>query len=108
LTALWAARCLLGTWKLIQIKLGSSHRDGGSWGEHGFPQAAGGFGTHSHAELSNGCPKNIHRVVHSLCALIVGRAIEMSAFIRAKPASLQPVLVIRAVPVMLIPTGPAA
>jgi hypothetical protein len=62
----------------------------------------------SHAELSNGCPKNIHRVVHSLCALIVGRAIEMSAFIRAKPASLQPVLVIRAVPVMLIPTGPAA
>jgi len=40
-----------------------------------------------HAELSNGCPKNIHSFVHSLCALIVGRAIEMSAFIRAKLAS---------------------
>ena len=55
----------------------------------------------SHAELSNGCPKTIHRVVHSLCALIVGRAIEMSAFIRAK-------LTWVPVPVLVIRTAPAA
>jgi hypothetical protein len=66
----------------------------------------------SHAELSNGCPKTIHRVVHSLCALIVGRTIEMSALIRAKLAPLRTVLVIRPVPmpvlVLFIPTAPAA
>jgi hypothetical protein len=66
----------------------------------------------SHAELSNGCPKTIHRVVHSLCALIVGPAIEMSAFIRAKLAPLRLALVIRPVPmpvlVLFIPTAPAA
>jgi len=62
--------------------------------------------------LSNGCPKNIHRFVHSLCALIVGRAIEMSAFIRAKlvpaPKARRPVPVFRPVPVVLIPSAPAA
>jgi hypothetical protein len=55
----------------------------------------------SHAELSNVCPKNIHRVVHSLCALIVGRAIDMSAFIRAKLAG-------AAATVLLILSAPAA
>jgi hypothetical protein len=66
----------------------------------------------SHAELSNGCPKNIHRLVHSLCALIVGRAIEMSAFIRAKlppaPVVRWPGPVFWPVPVVLIPSAPAA
>jgi hypothetical protein len=54
-----------------------------------------------HAELSSACPKNIHRVVHSLCALIVGRAIEMSAFIRAELAG-------AAMMVALILCAPAA
>jgi hypothetical protein len=62
----------------------------------------------SHVELSNGCPKNIHRFVHSLCALIVGRAIDMSAFIRAILVTLRPLPVIRPVPVPFIPTAPAA
>ena len=66
----------------------------------------------THAELSNGCPKIIHRLVHSLCALIVGRAIEMSGLIRAKLAPLRPVLrpepVIVLVPVLFIRTVPAA
>jgi hypothetical protein len=66
----------------------------------------------SHAELSNGCPKTIHRVVHSLCALIVGRAIDMSAFIRAKLTPVWPVLwpvpAIVPVLVLFIRTAPAA
>jgi hypothetical protein len=62
----------------------------------------------SHAELSNGCPKTIHRVVHSLCALIVRRAIDMSGFIRAKPAPVRPLPVIWSVPVPFIRTVPAA
>jgi hypothetical protein len=66
----------------------------------------------SHAELSNGCPKTIHRVVHSLCALIVGRAIDMSAFTRAKLTPPRTVPAIRPVPmpvpVLFIPTAPAA
>jgi hypothetical protein len=58
-----------------------------------------------HAELSHGCPKNIHRVVHSLCALIVGRAIEISRFVRAM---LAPVALLVALLVAVIPTAPAA